>query len=100
MAAISAPGAEAEQDEEQDLVHVVLVANQPTGPGFEPAPSGLTGRALVDSLLLGGPIQPDARLNSNLPCVVEELDLVVADRRRVRVLAALQLTAPRARAGP
>ena len=36
------------------------------GAGVEPAPSD-GGSSFVDCYLPGGPIQPDARLNANLP---------------------------------
>ena len=59
------PGPEAEQEEEEYLVHVVPWESA-DGAGVEPAPSD-EGSSFVDCYLPGGPIQPDARLNANLP---------------------------------
>ena len=58
------PRPEAEQEEEEYLVHVVPWESA-DGAGVEPAPSD-GGSSFVDCYL-GGPIQPDARLNANLP---------------------------------
>ncbi len=59
------PGPETEQEEEEYLVHVVPWESA-DGAGVEPAPSD-EGSSFVDCYLPGGPIQPEARLNANLP---------------------------------
>ena len=57
------PGPEAEQEEEEGLVHVVPCVSA-DGAGQSTGPVGW--RSLLPRYL-GGPIQPDARLNANLP---------------------------------
>ena len=85
------PGPEAEQEEEEDLVHVVPWISA-DGAGLD-RPRRTQGRR-SSSRYLGGPIQPDALVNWNLPCVGERLEHVVADARRGLVLAALELRRP------
>ena len=58
------PGPQAEQEEEEGLFHVVPCLSA-DGAGVD-RPRRLEGRC-SPTRYLGGPIQPDARLNANLP---------------------------------